>query len=34
MKAKPKIAILLVLPVNAFIVIHREVDPAPFLTSL
>jgi hypothetical protein len=30
MQAIPRKAVLLILPVNAFIVLHREIEPAPF----
>jgi hypothetical protein len=30
MQAIPKKAVLLILPVNAFIVLQREIEPAPF----
>jgi len=30
MQAIPKKAVLLILPVNAFVVLHREIELAPF----
>jgi hypothetical protein len=30
MQAIPKKAVPLILPVDAFIVLHREIEPAPF----
>jgi hypothetical protein len=30
MQAIPKKAVILIRPVDAFIVLHREIEPAPF----